>query len=557
MRGQRSESLAQLFCRSNKHVRRGSACFFLKPFSIDPILMFANRSSGILMHPTSLPSRGGIGDLGPAAYDFVNWLAAARQTLWQVLPFGPVGYGNSPYSCTSAFAGNVLMISLERLVERGYLDPAQLSDLPDGKERVDFESVRALKLPLLREAARNFLQIARGAQREPYDTFCSENRWWLEDYALFSVLREHFGDHPWNSWPEDIVRRTPEALSQLRADLKDQLSLECFLQFAFFEQWKALRAYCADRGIRIIGDVAIFVSYDSADVWTHPDIFRLHEDLSPEFVAGVPPDAFSDTGQRWGNPLYNWEALKSRGYDWWIQRMRWAVETCDIVRLDHFRGFEAYWEIPADEPTAVNGHWTAGPNDDLFRALRNALGKLPFIAEDLGYITPEVCALRKKLDIPGMKVMQFGFGNRGAHIYLPHMFTIDSVVYTGTHDNNTTVGWWDSDANEMEKRCAIEYLGKADDGIHWAFIRAAFASVAILAVIPVQDVLGLPGDARMNIPSKPGGNWSWRLRDGMLTPELASKLASLTSLTDRDTWVKVPSSKEDPQRATMGAEFAA
>ena len=519
--------------------------------------MFTKRSSGILMHPTSLPSRGGIGDLGPAAYEFVNWLAAAQQALWQILPFGPVGYGNSPYSCTSAFAGNVLMISLERLSERGYLDHSLLADLPDSEACVDFEKVRELKLPLLREAARNFLLGAKGAARQRYDVFCSDNQWWLEDYALFSVLREHFGDNPWSSWPEEIAMRKPKALAQLQTDLKDQLALEHFLQFAFFEQWKALRAYSAERGIRIIGDVAIFVSYDSADVWTHPDIFRLHQDLSPEFVAGVPPDAFSETGQRWGNPLYNWEALKARGYDWWIQRMKWAVETCDIVRLDHFRGFEACWEIPADEPTAINGHWIAGPNEDLFKALRNELGQLPFIAEDLGYITPEVRALRKKLDIPGMKVMQFGFGDRGAHIYLPHLFTVDSVVYTGTHDNNTTVGWWDSDANENEKRWAIEYLGNVDDGIHWAFIRAAFASVAILAVIPVQDVLGLPGDARMNIPSKPGGNWSWRLRDGTLTPELARKLANLTTVTDRDGCVKIPKSPAHGRAATMGAEFAA
>jgi 4-alpha-glucanotransferase len=516
--------------------------------------MFTQRSSGILMHPTSLPSRGGIGDLGPAAYEFVNWLASAQQTLWQILPFGPVGYGNSPYSCTSAFAGNVLMISLERLVERGYLDASRLSDLPEANSAADFESVRAQKLPLLREAARNFLQGAYPLARQRYDAFCSENKEWLEDYALFSVLREHFGDHPWNSWPAEIVRRTPAALEQLHSDLKDQLELERFLQFAFFEQWKALRAYAAERGIRIIGDVAIFVSYDSADVWTHPEIFRLREDLSPEFVAGVPPDAFSATGQRWGNPLYDWEVLKAQGYDWWIKRMRWAVETCDIVRLDHFRGYEACWEIPADEPTAVNGHWTLGPNDDLFKELRKALGQLPFIAEDLGYITPEVRELRVKLDIPGMKVMQFGFGDRGAHIYLPHMFTIDSVVYTGTHDNNTTAGWWAVDATAKEKRSAVDYFGDADDGIYWAFIRAAFTSVAILAVIPVQDILGLPADARMNIPSKPGGNWSWRLREGMLTPELANKLAALTTVTDRDTCVKIP---QGAQSVAQGTEFAA
>jgi 4-alpha-glucanotransferase len=519
--------------------------------------MFTNRSSGILMHPTSLPSRGGIGDLGPAAYEFVNWLAAARQTLWQILPFGPVGYGNSPYSCTSAFAGNVLMISLERLVDRGYLDAARLSELPVAGSSVDFESVRELKLPLLREAARNFLEGGYPLARKRYDAFCSENKWWLEDYALFSVLREHFGDNPWNSWPAEIATRTPDVLLQLHSDLKDQLQLERFLQFAFFEQWKALRAYCADRGIRIIGDVAIFVSYDSADVWTHPDIFRLRKDLSPDVVAGVPPDAFSETGQRWGNPLYDWEVLKARGYDWWIQRMKWAVETCDIVRLDHFRGYEACWEIPADEPTAVNGHWTAGPNDDLFKTLKSALGKLPFIAEDLGYITPEVRALRKKLDIPGMKVMQFGFGDRGAHIYLPHMFTPDSVVYTGTHDNNTTLGWWETDANEKEKDWAADYLGNAEDGIEWAFIRAAFSSVSTLAVIPMQDILGLNGDARMNIPSKPGGNWSWRLQNRALTPELANKLALLTEVTDRDAHVKVPSAPTASQPAAQGTEFAA
>ena len=502
--------------------------------------MLTQRSSGILLHPTSLPSAGGIGDLGPAAYEFVDWLAAARQTLWQVLPLGPPGYGNSPYSCTSAFAGNILMVSLERLAERGYLDPVRLAELRGSQPAVDFDAVRAHKLPLLREAARNFLQSAKVGPRERYEAFCSENEWWLQDFALFSVLREHFGDQPWNSWPADIVQRTPKTLSRLRAELKDSVEVESFLQFAFFEQWKALRTYCSARGIRIIGDVAIFVSYDSADVWTHPENFRLKPDLSPEVVAGVPPDAFSETGQRWGNPLYNWDALRERGYDWWIQRMRWAVETCDIIRLDHFRGFEACWEIAAEEPTAVNGHWTPGPNMDLFRALKNDLGKLPFIAEDLGYITPEVRELRKKLDIPGMKVMQFGFGDKGAHIYLPHRFTPDSVVYTGTHDNDTTLGWWNHSAAQHEKAWAAEYLGRTEDGIQWGFIRAAFSSVAILAVIPVQDVLGLDTDCRMNIPSKPGGNWTWRLGSEALTRELADKLALLTVATDRDACVKDP-----------------
>jgi len=502
--------------------------------------MLSRRSSGVLMHPTSLPSRGGIGDFGQAAYRFVDWLTAAKQTLWQILPLGPVGYGNSPYSCTSAFAGNALMISLERLADRGLIDRDKVASLPDGDMPVDFDSVREHKWPLLREAACTFLKSAGPLGRGRFEKFCRTAEWWLEDYVLYSVLREHFSNQPWNQWPREIVHREPKAIAGLRRELHDHIDQERFLQFAFFEQWKALRSYCSARGIRVIGDVAIFVSYDSADVWTHPEIFRLKPDLSCEVVAGVPPDAFSETGQRWGNPLYNWEALKERGYDWWIDRMRWTLANCDIVRLDHFRGFEACWEIPADDPTAVNGHWTPGPNDSLFKALKNELGDLPFIAEDLGYITKDVRELRKRLNIPGMKVIEFGFGDKGAHIYLPHLFTPDSVVYTGTHDNDTTVGWWNSIAREDEKVWAIQYLGKVDDGIEWAFIRAAYTSVATLAVIPVQDVLGLDSEARMNIPSKPGGNWTWRFHKGALTGELAEKLALLTVVTDRDCNLKAP-----------------
>jgi 4-alpha-glucanotransferase len=509
------------------------------------------------MHPTSLPSHGGIGDLGPAAYEFVDWLAASRQSLWQVLPLGPLGHGNSPYSCTSAFAGNVLMISLERLADRGLVDHEQVAALPDGDSRVDFNRVRAHKLPLLRQAAKDFLRSSSGTAGKRHESFCRQNHWWLEDYVLFSALRERFSGQPWNSWPQEIVRRHPETIAKLHKELHEQLEEERFLQFAFFEQWRALRSHCVERGIRVIGDVAIFVSYDSADVWTHPEIFRLREDLSPEVVAGCPPDAFSETGQRWGNPLYDWDALKSRGYNWWIRRMRWAIETCDIVRLDHFRGFEAYWEIPADEPTAIHGHWVQGPNDDLFKALRSALGDLPFIAEDLGYITREVTELRKKLDIPGMKVLQFGFGDRGAHKYLPHRFQPDSVVYTGTHDNDTTVGWWNSSATEDEKKLASVYLGIGDDGVHWAFIRAALASVANLAIIPVQDVLGLDSDARMNVPSQTVGSWSWRLSPGALTPELAAKLATLVEVTDRDASLQPPSSDAEQDSREGGEEFAA
>ena len=519
--------------------------------------MISERSSGILLHPTSLPSRGGIGDLGPAAYDFVDWLSTARQTLWQILPLQPAGCGNSPYSCTSAFAGNNLMVSLERLADRGLINPALIGTIPDGDSVVDFDQVRAHKLPLLRQAAANFLKSAKHAARNRFDSFCQDNDWWLEDYVLFSVLREKFQEQAWNTWPEKIARRDLHTLEQLRTDLRDQLDIERFLQFAFFEQWSALRAYCDERGIRIIGDVSIFVSYDSADVWTYPELFRLKDDLTPEVVAGVPPDAFSETGQRWGNPLYNWDALRARGYDWWIGRMRWAIETCDIVRIDHFRGFEAYWEIPADEPTAVNGRWVQGPNASLFQALKNGLGKLPFIAEDLGYITREVHDLRKALNIPGMKILQFGFGNKGAHIYLPHKFDPDCVVYTGTHDNDTVVGWWETCATEEEKALAASYLGVGNDGVHWAFVRAALTSVANLAVIPAQDVLGLDSSARMNVPSETHGSWTWRLAAGALSADLATKLAQLVEITDRDVCVKEPSIRTEKGDGKVTEDFAA
>ena len=487
------------------------------------------------MHPSSLPSRGGIGDFGPAAYEFADWLAAAKQTLWQVLPLGPVGFGNSPYSCTSAFAGNILFVSAEVLAEQGLLDHEQVESLLDGESPVDYDSVYAHKLPLLREAADRFFSSASEGLHRGYSSFCETNKHWLEDYVLFQVLREKFQDQGWNAWPKELVKRDPAAIRKIRDEHAQDLDRERFLQFEFYYQWCALRSYCAERSIRIVGDLAIFVSYDSADVWTHPEIFRLHEDLSPVVVSGVPPDAFSETGQRWGNPIYDWEKLKARGYDWWIERLRWAVETCDIVRLDHFRGFEAYWEIPADEKTAIHGKWVPGPKEDLFIALRNALGKLPFIAEDLGLITEDVVELRKKLDIPGMRVMQFGFGDRGAHIYLPHEYEPNTVVFTGTHDNDTTLGWWKNSASEEERISAAAYLNiTREEDIAPSFVRGALTSVANLAIIPVQDVLGLDSEARMNVPSKTLGNWSWRLQRGQLNEDLAARLARLVELTDRD-----------------------
>ena len=494
--------------------------------------MIFPRSTGILLHPISLPSRGGIGDFGPAAYEFLDFLTAARQGVWQVLPLNPPANGNSPYSSTSAFAGNPQLVSLERLAERGWLDAASLSALPTEVGRINYEQVNRDKLPLLRQAAENFLQRAAGNARQRFDDFCRENSWWLEDYVLFDALSEQHGKN-WSRWPADLARRDASAIEAAKQQLGADLSLRCAVQFFFWEQWHALRHYCAQKSIRVVGDVAIFVDYESADVWAHRDIFRLKEDdLQPEAVSGVPPDYFSATGQRWGNPLYNWDAIRATGYRWWIQRLRWAAQTCDLVRLDHFRGFAQFWEIPAHEPTAINGRWVDGPGDDLFNKLREALGGLPFFAEDLGFITPDVVALRKNQKIPGMAVLQFGFGDAGAHAYLPYRLTTDCVLYTGTHDNDTTLGWW-ATLGEKERHAVQSLVGICEDGPNWGLIRLAQSSPATLSVMPLQDVLGLGSDARLNVPSTATGNYHWRFQPGSLRPELAAKLAALAEVTDR------------------------
>ena len=491
------------------------------------------RATGILLHPISLPSRGGIGDLGPAAYEFIDWLAEARQGLWQVLPLGPPANGNSPYSSTSAFAGNPLLVSLERLVERGWLPNSQLANLPSDVAAIHYDQVREIKLPLLSEAAENFSQRASADARSRFDRFCDQNSWWLEDFVLYDSLRERHKLASWNQWPGPIARREPGAVDSARSELADDCRLRRIIQFFFWEQWRAIRRHCAGKNIRVMGDIAIFVDYDSADVWANQHLYRLKSDLSPEVISGVPPDAFSATGQRWGNPLYNWEAMRAQGYDWWIKRLRWATETCDYIRLDHFRGFAQFWEIPAHEPTAVNGRWVDGPGDDLFNRVREALGGLPFFAEDLGYITPDVHALRDRHQIPGLAVLQFGFGDPGAHMYLPHRLTADRVIYTGTHDNDTTLGWWKASATENERRAVESYCGKLEDGVNWAFIRLAQASVASLSVIPIQDVLGLGSEARLNTPSTPEGNYRWRMQRGSLTAALRDRLAGLAEVCDR------------------------
>jgi 4-alpha-glucanotransferase len=496
------------------------------------------RSSGVLLHVSSLPSYGGIGDLGPAAHAFVAFLAEAKQHVWQVLPLCPTGYGNSPYAGSSAFAGNPWLISLEFLSDWGWIEGERIGGLAGRGGNVDFGEVEARKLPLLYEAAGNFLDRGphdpkSAAQWEQFEEFCRAEAGWLTDYALYAVLRRQFSTGAWTAWPEPVRRRRPEALAKVAAKHGRALAQEQALQFAFSQQWNNLREAAARSAIRILGDVAIFVNMDSADVWMHPELFELDEDLKPVRIAGVPPDYFSPTGQRWGNPLYRWDVLEERGFDWWIERIRRACRLYDIVRLDHFRGFEAYWAIPADEETAVHGAWVKAPGLKLFHALEAALGPLPLVAEDLGLITPEVEALRQELGMPGMKVLQFGFGGKGAQTHLPHRFTPDTVAYTGTHDNDTTQGWWQT-AGKMEHAAVEAFAGPVGESPVWPLIRATEASVAQLAVLPAQDLFELGSEARMNTPAVAGGNWSWRAPEGSWTPELAARLAALVEVTDRD-----------------------
>ena len=500
------------------------------------------RSSGILLHVSSLPSYGGIGDLGPAAHQFVAFLAEAKQHIWQVLPLCPTGYGNSPYAGTSAFAGNPFLISLEFLSDWGWIAGERIAGLPGRGSAVDFEEVEARKLPLLYEAAGNFLD--RGAlspnpdpklaeQWTQFEEFCRVEAVWLADYALYAVLRSQYKTGAWTAWPEPVRRRESQVLKQIAAKNGRALALEEVLQFAFSRQWNQLRETAAKSGIRILGDVAIFVNMDSADVWVHPDLFELDEELQPLRIAGVPPDYFSPTGQRWGNPLYRWDVLVEHGFNWWIERIRRACELYDIVRLDHFRGFEAYWAIPAGEETAVKGEWVKAPGLELFRALESALGPLPLVAEDLGMITPEVEALRDELGLPGMKVLQFGFNSKGAHLHLPHRHIPATVAYTGTHDNDTTQGWWNA-AGKVERSAVEAYVGPVGKRAAWPLIRATEASVAQIAVVPAQDLLELGSEARMNTPAVAAGNWSWRAPEGCWKPELAARLAALAEVTDRD-----------------------
>jgi 4-alpha-glucanotransferase len=499
----------------------------------------SDRASGILLHITSLPSRGGVGDFGPAAYAFADFLAEAKQRVWQVLPLSPTGYGHSPYSALSAFAGNPLLISLERLADDGWLQADDLQALPGPQAKADFELATRLKVPLIEKAANTFLERADDAARARLKEFREKSRFWLNDYVEYNVMQREKGGTSWHQWESPLAFRDPDAMLKWRVNHEHALEMECVVQFLFEEQWQALRRYCGERDIRVLGDVAIFVNYDSADVWAHPEKFQLDENLQPQFVAGVPPDYFSETGQRWGNALYKWEVLEAREFDWWVERVRRTLELYDMIRLDHFRGFEAYWAIPAAEPTAINGEWVKAPGAALFARLLEVFGKLPFLAEDLGVITPEVDALREQFHLPCMKVLQFGFSGRGAHSHLPHLFVPETVVYTGTHDNDTTLGWWRAGSTEVEKSEAQVYLQTiSNEGeIIWAMVRAAARSVAKLCIFPMQDLLWLGSEARMNTPSLAGGNWQWRMNPSGPHPDVVKQLAHLMETTDRDGFV--------------------
>ncbi len=502
--------------------------------------MTFQRASGILLHPTSLPSRFGIGDLGQTAYEFVDFLDRSGQKLWQILPLGPTGYEHSPYTMNfSAFAGNPLMISLDRLASEGLLQPDELSPLTSSDpSRVDFNQVIPHKTKFLQLACDRFQKALAQQPNPQFETFCQQQASWLDDYVLFMALLEANEGKSWSQWEPAIARREPAALQAQTETLKEQINYHKFVQFKFFEQWAELRAYANQKDIQIVGDISIYVCHNSADVWANPTIFKLNPDtLEPAFIAGVPPDYFSAIGQLWGNPVYDWDQLKATHYDWWIKRFQATLQYVDIVRIDHFRGFEAYWQVPAGEETAINGEWIKGPDAEFFETLQQALGSLPVMAEDLGIITPEVEALRDRFHFPGMRILQFAFSDTSENAYLPHNYIPNTVVYTGTHDNDTSIGWWQT-ASESERKLLADYLGydspEAIPAINWLLIRVALASVADLAILTLQDLLDLDGSARMNDPSQYAGNWRWRyLSSDQLTSELSDRLRHLTELYNR------------------------
>ncbi len=496
------------------------------------------RSAGVLLHITSLPGPHGIGDLGPEAFRFVDWLQAAGQSIWQVLPTTPVGPGDSPYQSVSAFAGSPLMVALEPLIGKGWL---RTPELPEGgwrADRVDYARVAPWRIGQLRLAAGRFFDGAATADSVAFSSWIAAQAHWLDDYVLFMALEHANAGAAWWQWPEPQRVREPAALGQARRELAIEIRFWQFVQWCFDTQWAALRAYANERGVALMGDLPIFIAHHSADCWGRPDLYELDADFQPTVVAGVPPDVFSATGQRWGNPLYRWDRMAAEDHVWWIARLRRQLAQADAVRIDHFRGFAAYWEVPATSPTAIDGRWVAGPGKTLFDAMARALGPLPIVAEDLGVITPDVVALRDGCGFPGMRILQFAFGDDASNAYLPHRYTPASVVYSGTHDNDTTQGWWAA-ASAAERRFAGTYLASAGPDIHWAMIRAAWNSVANTAIVPLQDVFGLDGTHRMNLPGSANGNWSWRFDGSMAGADPGRILGRVTAASGRGPFARL------------------
>ena len=495
--------------------------------------MLTDRASGILLHPTSLPSALGAGDFGPDAYKFVDWLVSAGQTYWQVLPLGEIGPGNSPYMSSSAFAGNILLIDLAELSHQGWLSSDDLIPHPDFQsDRVNFTLLRPFRIERLRRAAKNFFAGSHDNMHREYTEFCLTEKEWLADYALFMAIAERENWREWSLWPKELAHREAQALRTMESICDEDIGFWEFCQWCFARQWSNLRLYASERGVKIIGDVPIFVAYHSADVWAHQELFELDENGRPLVVAGVPPDYFCATGQLWGNPLYRWDIHEQTGYAWWIARLKHALQLADLVRIDHFRGFAAYWQVAADAPNAIHGKWVPGPGAKLFEAFEKAFSHLPIIAEDLGLITHDVIELRDKFNLPGMRILQFAFADGEGNHFLPHHYVPNTIAYTGTHDNDTILGWWSSNS-EQEKTFARHYLGTDGQEIHWDMMRAISQSVANIVIFPLQDVLGLAGDHRMNFPGRTTGSWEWRFSWEQIQRNHTQTLANMSSQNGR------------------------